>query len=141
MVRRSSSCSGDSSKSTRSEAKHKVQCVLIILPPSESKRPPPDVGPPLDLDQLSFPSLNPMRARVANALIETSRAPDAFERLRVRPTLVDEVLRNQDLLDVPTLPAAEVYVGALHEGLGWSSLSSAARKQADTDMVICSALW
>jgi hypothetical protein len=58
--------------------------VLIILPPSETKRPAPPSGPALDLEQLAFPALNPMRKRVMAALIETSTQPDALERLRVR---------------------------------------------------------
>ena len=115
--------------------------VLIILPPSETKSRPPDSGPPLELEALSFPELNPMRERVIEALIETSAAPDAFERLRVRPTLVEQVLANTDLRTAPTRPAAEIYAGPLHAGFGWSSLDDDARLRAQRDVVVASALW
>ena len=115
--------------------------MLIILPPSETKLPPPDGGSPLDVDHLSFASLTPMRERVMDALVATSQRPDALRRLLVGPSLAGEVARNEYLRDLPTRRAVDTYAGPLYEGLDAGSWSAQAVKRARRHLVIVSALW
>lgn len=115
--------------------------MLIILPPSETKRPAPRSGPVLELEQLAFPALNPLRKRVMAALIETSTQPDALERLRVRPRLIIDIVQNTALRRTPTQPAWQLYAGPLYQGLDPASLSKAAVARAKKHVVIASALW
>lgn len=115
--------------------------MLIILPPSESKRPAPEKGPVLDLHRLSFPALSAMRSRVLEALVATSQRPDARRRLLVGPSLAGEVERNSQLRELPTRRAVDTYAGPLYVGLDAASWSPEVGARAARQVVIVSALW
>ena len=115
--------------------------VLVLLPPSESKRPAPARGRPVDLTALSFASLTPARTAVLAALVATSSAPDAPERLGAGASLAAEVERNVRLRELPARPASEVYSGVLYDALDWPTLSASARRRARSRLVVVSALW
>lgn len=115
--------------------------VLIIVPSSETKRLAAAAGRPVALEELSFPALTAMRARVLEALIATSASPDALKRLLVGPSIAGEVQRNTRLRDLSTSPVLEVYAGTLHDGLDARTLSPAAMERAARDVVVVSALW
>jgi len=74
--------------------------VLILLPPSEGKA-DPEKGRPLDLERLSFPSLNGRRAE-----------------------LLDAAVRGR-----PARPAREIYTGVLYQALDLPSLPAAAQRK------------
>ena len=113
--------------------------MLILLPPSESKA-NRRRGRPADPSTWSFPELGPTRARVAAALAEVSRSPDAPGLLGVSPGLLDEVARNLVLDTAPATPAAEVYTGVLYDALGLATLDTVARRRANRWLVVISAL-
>ena len=113
--------------------------MLILLPPSESKA-NRRRGRPADPTTWSFPSLAPTRERVAAALVETSRSPDAAALLGVSEGLLDEVARNLLLDAAPATPAAEVYTGVLYDAVDLASLDTSARRRANRWLVVVSAL-
>jgi cytoplasmic iron level regulating protein YaaA (DUF328/UPF0246 family) len=115
--------------------------MLILVPASETKRPSPAAGPPLELGALSFPELTPTREQVLDALIATSAGPDAFERLFERPSMAGQIERNTRLRVSATRAAGKVYAGPLHDGLALDELGPAASARGDRCVVITSPLW
>jgi cytoplasmic iron level regulating protein YaaA (DUF328/UPF0246 family) len=114
--------------------------VLVLLPPSKTKV-AVRRGKPLALERLSFPSLNPMREAVLDALIGVSGRPDATRRLGEAPGLAEVVARNVDLRTAPTAEAQAVYSGVVYDGLAIADLDAAARRRARAWVVVISALW
>jgi cytoplasmic iron level regulating protein YaaA (DUF328/UPF0246 family) len=115
--------------------------VLVLLPPSETKRTGGD-GAPLDLAALSTPELTPVRSRLTAALVELAAdPPTARAALGLSPAQDDELARNAGLLTSPTLPALQRYTGVLYDALDVGSLTRAQRRRADARLAVGSALF
>ncbi|OMH29655.1 hypothetical protein BKD30_00180 [Tersicoccus phoenicis] len=114
--------------------------MLILLPPSESKRAARS-GAPVDLDALAHPALTPARYRVLDELARVSAAPDALAVLGVGPGLADDVARNTRLTTAPAAPAHRVYNGVLYDALDHRSLTAVQRRRAAESVLVVSALW
>lgn len=114
--------------------------MLLLLPPSEGKT-APRRGAHVDLDALSSPALNPLRAKVLDALVEVSARPDATDVLHVSAGLADEVARNTSLREAPAAPARGVYTGVLYAAAGLDELTPAQRRRAAACVRIFSGLW
>lgn len=114
--------------------------MLILLPPSEGKT-PATKGPAIDWESLSFPELNPYRAKVLEALGTVSAHEDALALLGVGASLRDDVERNTRLHAEPAAPAHHVYSGVLYDALGFKSMTPAQRRKATESILVVSALW
>lgn len=101
--------------------------MLLLLPPSETKRPGGD-RPPIDLGGLRLPSLRRHREDVAEALVALSADADRAARvLKLSERQRGEIAHNAALLTAPTMPAMDRYTGVLFDALDAASLSGAAR--------------
>lgn len=92
-------------------------------------------------DDLSFPTLNPLRARIAQVLIAESAKPFATATLRISPSYAHEVASNTRLFTDPAVPARELYAGTLYRALDLPSLTGPARRRAGHWVVIASPLY
>lgn len=115
--------------------------MLLVLPPSETKRDGGDATP-LDLAALSFPELAPQRRAALAALRTLSRSVGgSMQALGLGPTQRFEIDRNRALATAPVMPALERYTGVLYDGLEVESLTTAERQFAAEHVVIHSALF
>ncbi|GAB3385653.1 peroxide stress protein YaaA [Humibacter soli] len=118
--------------------------MLILLPPSESKRPGGRGRSTLDLDRLRFPSLSDARRATAGALVALSRSDDAThaaKALAIPPTLVGELQTNVALCESPVMPAIDRYTGVLYDALDAATLPAEARRHLGRSVVIHSAVF
>lgn len=118
--------------------------MLILLPPSESKRTGGAGKARLDLDSLRFPELRHARGVTSMALAVLARdvsAEDAAKQLGIPPTLVHEVAANAALFDSPLMPAIDRYTGVLYDALDAASLPSEARRHLGRTVAVHSAVF
>ena len=116
--------------------------MLLLLPPSETKRDGVEGGTALDFDALSFPELTPQRRAAVAALRRLSRrVADSTAALHLGATQRFEIDRNRAIATSPTMPALERYTGVLYDALGVPSLTTAERAFAHEHLVVHSALF
>jgi cytoplasmic iron level regulating protein YaaA (DUF328/UPF0246 family) len=115
--------------------------VIVLLPPSETKRDGGD-GPPLRLDALSSPELRPLRTALVDDLIDLAAdRPAARRALGISASQDIEIDRNAALRNAPTMPAIERYTGVLYDALDIETLTGAAASRARSRLAIGSALF
>ncbi|MET4781902.1 peroxide stress protein YaaA [Glaciihabitans sp. UYNi722] len=116
--------------------------MLIVLPPSETKRDGGAEGTVLDLARLSHPELRAPRRTTLSSMRKLARNLTTMSAaLKLGPNQRFELLRNRALVTSPTMPAIDRYTGVLYEALEAESLSDAARAFATEHLVIHSALF
>ncbi len=115
--------------------------MIVVLPPSETKRAGGD-GPPLSLDELAWPELNPLRAELVTEMVALAADPVACRQaLGISATQDAEIERNATLCTAPTLPALHRYTGVLYDALDVESLRGAAATRAKVQLAVGSALF
>jgi cytoplasmic iron level regulating protein YaaA (DUF328/UPF0246 family) len=116
--------------------------VLVLLPPSETKRAGGDPGSVLDLETLSFPALTGHRRATLGALGLLSQDPVAAAKaLKIGPALAFELERNLQVHTSPVMPAIDRYTGVLYDGLDAASLPPDARAYLTEHVAVASALF
>ena len=93
--------------------------MLIVLPPSETKAP----GGTDTERQLSFPSLDPVRTLLLDALSATD-VDTMMRELKIPAGKRAEAEENLTLRSAPVMPAIQRYTGVLYDALDAASLSS-----------------
>jgi uncharacterized protein len=115
--------------------------VIVLLPPSETKRTGGD-GPPLRLEALSFPALQPLRAELIDELAALAAdAPSCRRALGLSASQDVEIERNLALWESPTMPAIDRYTGVLYDALDIESLRGTAVFRARARLAVGSALF
>ena len=115
--------------------------VLLLLPPSETKRPGGIPGTRLSLAELRFPMLTDARRATLRAVTCLAQDHDAaVKALKLGPKQHHEVAKNRVLESSELLPAADRYTGVLYDALDATSLPEAARRHLGRHVVIHSAV-
>lgn len=113
--------------------------MLVLLPPSETKRAGGD-GPPLDLGALALPALTSARVAVTDALVALSADPEVAARvLKLSERQRGEVAANAALRATGTMAAVDRYTGVLYDALDAGTLAVPARRWLGAHVLIHSA--
>lgn len=116
--------------------------MLILLPPSETKREGGTEGSRLDLGALGFPQLTADRRQALSGLGElSSELSAAIAALKLGPTQAHEAERNRRVRRSPVMPAIDRYDGVLYDALDAATLTADAREFAHSHLAIASALF
>ena len=104
----------------------------------------PAQGDPVDLGTLAFAAeLEPLRSKLLDALEQLGGQPvgRAVKALGISKGQAAEVAQNATLREAPAAAAAQIYSGVLYERLDLAGLPAAARRRAERQVLIASALW
>lgn len=116
--------------------------MIVLLPPSETKRAGGPAGSRLDLGALAFPALTGGRRAALAALAELVRDPIAARRaLKLSGRQAGEVDVDRAVESSPTMPAIDRFDGVLFDALDAASLPDSARRRAGESVVVASALF
>ena len=116
--------------------------VLVLLPPSETKRDGGIEGSSLVQSELGFPELRAQRRSAISATRALSRNRAAASvALKLGATQGFEILRNRVVTSSPVMPALDRYTGVLYDALDAAALCEEARCFAESTVVIHSALF
>ena len=111
--------------------------MLILLPPSETKTRPTEIGAGiLDLTEMALPQLREARERVLRAAGRTAASPEAASRLGVPASSPELVGRMLHLDQEPVAAPLSVYSGVLYD-----QLAPDATPPADRRVLVQSALF
>lgn len=118
--------------------------MLILLPPSETKRDGGEGKPLKDIlaeHQLALPELDPLRKKVVRAVVSLAKKPEECAKaLKLSPKQMGEVARNKAVLSSSTMPAIDRYTGVLYDGLAAINLDAQAREFLRDNVFIHSAM-
>ncbi|MDQ4212356.1 YaaA family protein [Microbacterium sp. ASV81] len=114
--------------------------MMILLPPSETKRPGGRRGP-ADPSAWALPDLLPQREQMRDALV--ALAADHAQTRRVLKLsdkrLAEAVRDNAALRSAPGMPAVDRYTGVLYDALGAGALDGYARRWLGAHVLVHSA--
>jgi len=115
--------------------------MLLLLPPSETKRPGGEPGSRLALSRLRYPMLTDARRATLDAVAALAQDhAAAVTALKLGVTQHHEVAKNRMLERSELLPAADRYTGVLYDALDAASLPAPARERLGRHVVIHSAV-